>query len=53
MLNFQRLLGATEENTIYPFLKNGEFVCYDKEYNGVDYESRNFDKNCGLIEIMD
>lgn len=28
-------------------------MCYDKDFDGVDYESRNFDKNCGLIEIMD
>jgi len=53
MINYQRLLGQTEENTTFPFLKNGEFVCYDKDFNGVDYESRSFDKNCALIEIMD
>jgi len=53
MIDYQRLLGSTEENTTFPFLKNGEFVCYDKDFDGVDYESRNFDKNCGLIEIMD
>lgn len=53
MINYQRLLGQTEENTTYPFLKNGEFVCYGKDYVGVDYESRNFDKNCGLIELTE
>ena len=53
MINYQRLLGATEENTTYPFLKNGEFLCYDQDFDGVDYESRNFDKNCGLIELTE
>ncbi len=53
MINYQRLLGQTEENTTFPFLKNGEFVCYDKDFNDVDYESRSFNKNCALIEIMD
>jgi hypothetical protein len=53
MINYQRLLGPTEENTVFPFLKNGEFVCYDKKIDGVDYESRVFNNNCVLIEVMD
>ena len=53
MINYQRLLGQTEEKTTYPFLKNGEFVCYGKDYDGVDYESRIFDRNCSLIELTE
>ena len=53
MINYQRLLGATEENATYPFLKNGEFVCYDKDYSGVDYESKNFNNSCNLIEVTE
>lgn len=53
MINYQRLLGQTEENTTFPFLKNGDFVCYDKDFNGVDYESKNFNNSCGLIEVTD
>jgi len=48
-------LGVTyKDNQTYPFIKNGEYMCFDNQMiSWKNYESKNFNGNCCLIELMD
>ncbi|MBR4267896.1 MAG: hypothetical protein IKQ46_17805 [Bacteroidales bacterium] len=48
-------LGMTfDKGETYPFMKNGEYVCFDNQMiSWTNYESKNFNKNCCLVELLD
>ncbi|MBR4268105.1 MAG: hypothetical protein IKQ46_18885, partial [Bacteroidales bacterium] len=54
LINFNRLVLNEVKEASYPFLKNGEYMCFDKDFadKGVEYESKNFTEYCYLIELM-